>query len=63
MGGITNANDALEFIMAGATAVAVGTATFVTPTTILSVIAGIEKYLIDNEIASVTELIGCVTPR
>jgi len=63
MGGISNANDALEFIMAGATAIAVGTSTFVTPTTILSVIDGIEQYLINNEIGSVTELIGCATPR
>lgn len=60
MGGITNAGDAIEFILAGATAVAVGTATFVTPTTILDVISGIEEYLIRYNVNSVKELIGAV---
>lgn len=60
MGGIATAEDALEMIMAGATAVSVGTASFHDQTTVLQVIDGIEQYLADNNIADVRELIGCV---
>ena len=58
VGGIGNANDALEFLIAGATAVQVGTATFVQPAAALDVIDGIEGYLNANKIASVQELSG-----
>lgn len=60
MGGITDAESALEMIMAGARAVSVGTANFRDQTTTLQVIDGIEQYLAQNHIASVRELIGCV---
>lgn len=60
MGGITDAESALEMIMAGATAVSVGTANFHDQTTTLSVIEGIRSYLQENHIASIRELIGCV---
>lgn len=60
MGGITDAGSALEMIMAGATAVSVGTANFHDQTTTLSVIEGIRSYLQENHIASIRELIGCV---
>lgn len=58
MGGISTAEDALEFMLAGASAVAVGTANFVHPRTTMDVLAGIESYLIENNIASVRTLTG-----
>jgi dihydroorotate dehydrogenase (NAD+) catalytic subunit len=61
MGGIMSATDAIEFLLAGATAVAVGTATFVNPTASTDIVAGLEKYLIENGIADVNELVGAVT--
>jgi dihydroorotate dehydrogenase (NAD+) catalytic subunit len=58
MGGIMNANDAIEFMLAGATAVAVGTANFVNPKSTIEVINGIEQYLRRKEINDVKEIIG-----
>lgn len=58
MGGITSARDALEFILAGASAVAVGTATFVRPTTVLEVVNGIREYCQRHGIASLRQLVG-----
>jgi len=58
MGGITTAEDALEFILAGATAVAVGTANFVNPRATLDVLEGIEAYLVENSITDIKELVG-----
>ncbi len=58
IGGITSAKEALEFLIAGASAVAVGTATFTDPMTMLSVINGIEEYLIRHGLKDVKELIG-----
>ncbi len=58
MGGIMNARDALEFIIAGSTAVAVGTANFVNPRASLDVLAGIEKYLKENKLNGIDELVG-----
>ena len=60
MGGITCAEDALEFILAGATAVSVGTANFHNPRTTLDVIEGIEAYMKRNHIEDIYELIGAV---
>ena len=60
MGGITGAKEALEFIIAGASAVAVGTANFTDPTTALRVIAGIEDYLRRHGLARVKDLVGTV---
>jgi dihydroorotate dehydrogenase (NAD+) catalytic subunit len=58
IGGIMTAADALEFIIAGATAVQVGTANFVNPRATEEIIDGIERYLVEHRIASVRELIG-----
>ncbi|NQT00109.1 MAG: dihydroorotate dehydrogenase [Candidatus Omnitrophica bacterium] len=58
MGGIINANDALEFMICGATAVAVGTANFVNPRATIEIIAGIKDYLRKNKIKSVESLVG-----
>ncbi|MBP5600523.1 MAG: dihydroorotate dehydrogenase, partial [Lachnospiraceae bacterium] len=60
MGGISNADDALEFIMAGATMVSVGAANFVNPYTTLEVIDGIKDYMERNNVNDIKELIGCV---
>jgi dihydroorotate dehydrogenase (NAD+) catalytic subunit len=57
-GGITNANDALEFLMAGATAVEVGSASFLNPRAPMDVLEGIGKYLQENKIEDIRELIG-----
>jgi len=58
IGGIMNARDALEFIIAGATAVQVGTANFVDPAATVSIIDGLEEYLTTHGIARITDLIG-----
>jgi dihydroorotate dehydrogenase (NAD+) catalytic subunit len=58
IGGIMNAQDALEFLIAGASAVQIGTATFVQPRAALDVIAGLEEYLNANGISDVTQLVG-----
>jgi dihydroorotate dehydrogenase (NAD+) catalytic subunit len=60
MGGIASAEDALEFIMAGAAAVAVGAANFTDPYTTEKVIDGIEEYMKNNNISNISELKGCV---
>jgi dihydroorotate dehydrogenase (NAD+) catalytic subunit len=58
MGGIMNARDAIEFLLAGASAVAVGTANFVEPRTALDVLHGIEAYCAKHRITDIKELIG-----
>jgi len=58
MGGIVTAEDALEFILAGATAVAVGTASFINPRAALEVLEGIEQYLVENQVEAIGELVG-----
>ena len=60
MGGIETAEDALEFILAGATGVAVGTANFYEPSATLQIIEGLEAYLAANKVADIRELIGAV---
>ncbi len=60
MGGIMNGTDAVEFMLAGATAVAVGTANFNNPKATLDVIAGIEQYCEEMGVADVKELIGAL---
>lgn len=60
MGGIATDEDALEFIMAGATAVSVGTANFINPATTLEVVDGIKAYMERHQINDINELIGCV---
>ena len=60
MGGIQSADDAIEFLMAGATAVAVGTANFYEPQTALQVIAGIREFMQREKIRDVRQLTGCV---
>lgn len=58
IGGIMSYKDALEFIICGATAVQVGTASFVNPETVVEVIEGIEKYLKKNKMGDIKKLVG-----
>ncbi len=60
MGGIATAEDAIEFILAGATAVSVGAMNFVDPCTTVKVIEGIEAYMRDYHVEKITDLIGAV---
>lgn len=60
MGGIATYEDALEFIMAGATMVAVGTASFNNPNAAIDIINGIEDYMRRNNVNDINQLIGCV---
>jgi dihydroorotate dehydrogenase (NAD+) catalytic subunit len=60
MGGISNAHDALEFILAGATAVAIGTANFARPSAMHDTIAGLSRYLDEERIGDLRKLIGAV---
>lgn len=62
MGGIARAEDAIEFLLAGATAVAVGTANFTHPSTVIEVVDGIEAYLVRHGLGSVRELVGGFRP-
>jgi dihydroorotate dehydrogenase (NAD+) catalytic subunit len=58
MGGIMKAQDALEFIIAGARAVSIGTANLVNPKAAIEIIKGIEEYLVENKIKDINELVG-----
>jgi dihydroorotate dehydrogenase (NAD+) catalytic subunit len=58
MGGIMNTPSALEFILAGATAVAVGTGNFINPKVTMEIIAGIKKYMAANKIKNIKSIIG-----
>ena len=60
MGGICTAEDALEMILAGATAVSVGTANFADPSVTMEIVDGMEAYLERHQIADIRELIGAV---
>ncbi|MCI9137598.1 MAG: dihydroorotate dehydrogenase, partial [Lachnospiraceae bacterium] len=60
MGGIATAEDALEMILAGATAVSVGTANFYNPTATLDIIEGIQDYMERYGVEDIKELIGGV---
>ena len=58
LGGIMNSADAIEFILAGATAIQIGTSNFIDPQISIKIIDGIEKYLNHHKINSINELIG-----
>ena len=60
LGGIMNAADAIEFLMAGATAVEIGTANFIDPATTIRVIDGMNEWLDNHGVKDVHEIIGCL---
>ena len=61
-GGITSGEDAVEFMMAGASAVQVGTATFTNPHAVLDVLAGLETYMRDHEVDTPRQIVGAALP-
>ena len=63
MGGIATAEDAIEMILAGATAISVGTANFVDPCTTIKVVEGIEAYMRKYGVKDINELVGAVHER
>lgn len=60
MGGISNAEDAIEMMLAGATAISVGTANFNNPTATTDILDGIKSYMAEYEVSDINELIGAV---
>ncbi|EJW92755.1 dihydroorotate dehydrogenase family protein [gut metagenome] len=60
LGGIMNATDALEFMMAGATAIEIGTANFIDPAVTVKVIDGMNAWLDDHGVKDIHEIIGCL---
>lgn len=60
MGGIMNATDAIEFILAGASAIQIGTANFIDPTVSIKVLEGIEEYLIRHNYSDINQIIGAL---
>jgi dihydroorotate dehydrogenase (NAD+) catalytic subunit len=58
MGGIMDTENALEFFLAGATAISVGTANFINPQASLEIIAGLQQYMLDNNMQNLTQLTG-----
>ena len=60
MGGITTAEDAMEFILAGATAVSIGTANFSNPMATVECVRGIEAYMKRHQVEDINDLIGIV---
>jgi dihydroorotate dehydrogenase (NAD+) catalytic subunit len=58
IGGIMNASDALEFLLAGATAIQVGTANFVDPTATINILEGIENFFSENKISDIHDFVG-----
>ena len=60
LGGIMNWKDAVEFILAGATAIQIGTANFIDPTVSLKVVEGINDYLNRHGFSSVTDIVGAL---
>jgi len=58
VGGICTAQDALEFMMVGASAVQIGTAHFVNPKVSLEVVSGVEKYLKEHQLRSIRTIVG-----
>lgn len=60
LGGITTGEDVIEFMLAGATAVSIGTGNFIAPDTSIKAIEGIENYMKKHDIENITDIIGKV---
>jgi dihydroorotate dehydrogenase (NAD+) catalytic subunit len=60
MGGIMNASDAIEFILAGASAIQVGTASFIDPLASVKILEGIESYLVEKGFLDIKEITGLI---
>ena len=60
LGGIMNSTDAIEFLMAGATAIEIGTANFIDPAITVKVVNGINEWMDNHGVKDIHEIIGCV---
>ncbi len=60
LGGIMNAKDAIEFILAGATAIQIGTANFIDPQVSVKIAKGIKEYMIRHQVSDINDLIGAI---
>jgi dihydroorotate dehydrogenase (NAD+) catalytic subunit len=60
LGGIASAADALEFLMAGAKAIEVGTANFVDPTVTVKIVEGLEDYCLRHKVEDINDIIGII---
>jgi len=60
LGGIMNAKDAIEFILAGATALQIGTANFIDPQVSVKIVEGIKDYMIRHQVSDINDLIGAI---
>jgi dihydroorotate dehydrogenase (NAD+) catalytic subunit len=60
MGGIMTTSDALEFLLAGASAVQIGTASFIDPQASIKILEGIENYLVEKGFSDIKEIIGYI---
>lgn len=60
LGGIMNAKDAIEFILAGATAIQIGTANFIDPQVSVKIVEGIKEYMIRHQVSDINDLIGAI---
>jgi dihydroorotate dehydrogenase (NAD+) catalytic subunit len=63
IGGIMNANDAVEFFLAGASAIQIGTASFIDPRAAVTILDGIEKFMIDRGFSDIKELVGYINRK
>ncbi|HBS87893.1 MAG: dihydroorotate dehydrogenase B catalytic subunit [Bacteroidetes bacterium GWF2_38_335] len=63
MGGIMNATDAIEFMLAGATAVQVGTANFIDPAVTMKIIDGLNSYCIEHNIKDINDIVGLIIKK
>ena len=63
MGGISTWEDAVEFMIAGADIISVGTANFIDPFTAPNIVEGLRKYTMDNNISNISEIVGTVIPN
>jgi dihydroorotate dehydrogenase (NAD+) catalytic subunit len=60
LGGIMNAKDAIEFILAGATAIQIGTANFIDPQVSVKIVEGIKEYMVRHQVSDINDLIGAI---
>jgi len=63
MGGIMTASDAIEFLLAGATAVQIGTASFIDPRASVKILEGIENYMIEKKFSDLSEIVGYINKK
>ena len=63
MGGISSVEDAIEFFMAGANAISLGTGIFTNPMLPVEIKEGLQKYCEENKLENISEIVGCIHPK